>query len=153
MIRPLTKRLTELETLSRSELQARWQRAFGRPAPNRASHDLLQRALAYDLQQQAEGGLSKAALRRLTRLAGPSGNGSGPPRPAPPRPRPGTRFIREWRGEVHQVTVLDAGFGYRGENYASLSQIAREITGTRWSGPLFFGLRKAVRPEASTDGR
>ncbi len=112
--------------------------------------DLLQRALAYHIQERAEGGLSKAALKRLAHLGDPRGNVGRPPRPAPPRLRPGTRLVREWRGSVHQVTVGEDGFDYRGARYASLSRIAREITGTRWSGPLFFGLRKAAQQEAST---
>ncbi len=74
-------------------------------------------------------------------------------RSARPRLGLGTRLIREWRGEVHQVTVGEDGFDYRGMRYGSLSQIARQITGTRWSGPLFFGLRKAAQHEASTHDR
>ena len=106
------------------------------------------------VEERAEGGLSKAALKRLAHLADPKGNDGRPPRPARPRLGLGTRLIREWRGEVHQVTVGEDGFDYRGMRYGSLSQIAREITGTRWSGPLFFGLRKAGgRPEVSTDER
>ncbi len=146
----IAEQLAELETLARPELRARWDRALGQPAPKRVSRDLLLRALAHHLQEQAEGGLSKAALRRLAGLADPKIDG-GRTRPAAPRPRPGTRLVREWRGEVHRVDVIDGGFDYRGERYASLSRIAREITGTRWSGPLFFGLRKTIRQEASPD--
>ncbi len=146
----LADRLAELETSSTAELGTRWEQAFKRSVPKRASRDLLLRALAYHVQEWAEGGLSKAALRRLAGLADPKIDG-GRTRPAAPRPRPGTRLIREWRGEVHRVDVIDGGFDYHGERYASLSRIAREITGSRWSGPLFFGLRKTIRPEASPD--
>ncbi len=149
----LAKQLAELEPLGRLELQARWELAYRHPAPKRASRDLLLRAIAYHIQERAEGGLSKAALRRLVHLADPKGNGGRPPRPVPPRLRPGTRLVREWRGEVHQVIIGEDGFDYRGTRYASLSLIAREITGTRWSGPLFFGLRKAAQQEASTHDR
>ena len=91
---------------------------------------------------------------RLAHLADSKGNDGQPPRPAPLRLSPGTRLVREWRGAVHRVTVGEDGFDYRGTRYSSLSRIAREITGTRWSGPLFFGLRKAGgRVEASTDER
>jgi hypothetical protein len=147
------RQLVELESASTAELRVRWERAYRHPAPKRASRDLLLRALAYHNQERAEGGLSKAALKRLAHLADPKGNGGGPPRPAPRRLRPGTRLVREWRGAVHQVTVGEDGFDYRGARYASLSRIAREITGTRWSGPLFFGLRKAAKQEASSHDR
>ncbi len=114
----IAEQLAELETLARPELRARWDRAFGHLAPKWASRDLLLRALAYHLQEQAEGGLSKAALRRLAGLVDPTIDG-GRTRPAAPRPRPGTRLVREWRGEVHRVNVLDGGFDCRGERYAS----------------------------------
>ena len=105
---------------------------------------LLLLALAYRMQERAEGGLSKAALRRLNGHGGADGEETRRPRPRVPRLRPGTRLVREWHGEVHQVMVRDKGFEYRKEQYRSLSQIARTITGTRWSGPSFFGLRRAA---------
>ena len=147
MSRSVAERLAELEALGSVELRTRWREAFGRPAPKHTSRDLLLRALAYRVQEQAEGGLSKTALKRLAALADPQRNGGRSPRPAAARLKTGTRLVREWRGEIHQVTVLDNGFNYRGAQYGSLSQIARAITGTRWSGPLFFGLRKS-RPRS-----
>ncbi len=147
----LANRLVGLETSSTAELRDRWERAFNRTVPKRASRDLLLRALAYHIQVQAEGGLSKATRKRLARLADPKGYAG---RPASPRLKPGSRLIREWRGEVHRVTVLDDGFDWRGDRYASLSQIAREITGARWSGPLFFGRRNTGwRAKEATHGR
>jgi len=151
MTRAIAEKIAALQAMETPALRTGWEQAFKRHAPKRISRDLLLRALAYHVQEQTEGGLSKAALRRFAGLPKIKDNGSQPPRPAAPRPRPGTRLIREWRGEVHQVSVLDNGFDYREKRYASLSQIAREITGTRWSGPLFFGLRKASRPEESND--
>ncbi len=154
MSEALSRQLVELESASPTELRVRWERAHRHPAPKRASRDLLLRAVAYHIQEQAGGGLSKATVKRLAHLANPKSNDGRPPRPAPPRLRPGTRLVREWRGAVHQVTVGEDGFDYRGARYASLSRIAREITGTRWSGPLFFGLRKAGgRAEVPTDER
>ncbi len=154
MSEALARQLVELESASPADLRARWERAHKHSAPKWASRDLLLRAVACHIQERAEGGLSKAALKRLAHLADPKGNDGRPPRPAPPRLRPGTRLIREWGGGVHQVIVGEDGFEYRGARYASLSRIAREITGTRWSGPLFFGLRKAGgRAEVSTDER
>jgi hypothetical protein len=153
MTQTITEKIAALQALETPALRADWELAFKCHAPKRISRDLLLRALAYHVQEQAEGGLSKAALRRFAGLPKIKDNGSQPPRPAAPRPMPGTRLIREWRGEVHQVSVLVDGFGYQEKRYASLSQIAREITGTRWSGPLFFGLRKASWSEESNDER
>ncbi len=142
--------IAELETLNTAELQARWERACGRPAPKRASRDLLLRLVAYHLQEQTEGGLSKATRRRLAKLGGLNGQVSQTPAPPTPRLKPGCRLIREWHGVTHSVIVLDDGFDYRGTRYASLSQIARIITGARWSGPLFFGVRRAVTRKRRT---
>ncbi len=137
------EKIAALQTLDTSELRARWKHAFKHPAPKRASRDLLLRALVYRAQEQVEGGLRKAARKRLARPSDPNDNGDHLPKPRASRLKPGTRLVREWRGDVHQVTVTADGFEYRGDQYKSLSQIARTITGTRWSGPLFFGLRKA----------
>ncbi len=153
MTQTIAEKIAALQALKTPALRARWEQALKHPAPKGISRDLLLRALAYHVQEQAEGGLSKAAFRRLAERANPSGKGGRSPRPPAPRLRPGTRLIREWRGEVHRVAVLDDGFDYRGERYASLSRIARTITSMRWSGPLFFGLRKAARPEDSSDDR
>ena len=135
--------IAELLALDLPTLRAHWSKAFGRPAPKWMSRDLLLRALAYRIQEQTEGGLSKTALNRLRQFAGAKDKDTRMHRLHALRPKPGMRLVREWRGEVHQVTVLDSGFDYRGTHYASLSKIAREITGTRWSGPRFFGLHKA----------
>ncbi len=137
----MTDQIAELATLSTAELRARWERAGGRPAPERASRDLLLRLVSYHLQEQTEGGRRKATRRRLAKLGGLNGQVSQTPAPATSRLKPGCRLIREWHGVTHSVIVLDHGFDYRGTRYASLSQIARIITGARWSGPLFFGLR------------
>ncbi len=142
MANSLADRLAELETSSTAELRARWEQAIKRPTPKWASRDLLLRALAYHIQERSEGGLSKSTRRRLAKLAGLNGENREAMSLHKVRLKPGSRLIREWRGEVHRVTVLDDGFDWRGNRYASLSQIARAITGARWSGPLFFGLRK-----------
>ncbi len=138
----LARQLAELESANTAELRARWERAYQHSGPKRASRDLLLRLVAYHLQEQAEGGLSKATRRRLAKLAGLNGESRAPRSPPILRLKPGSRLIREWHGVTHSVTVLGDGFDWRGTRYASLSQIARAITGARWSGPLFFGLRK-----------
>ncbi len=154
MTKTLPERISELETLSTAELRARWEQAIRRPTPKWASRDLLLRTLAYHVQEQAEGGLKRATRRRLAKLAGLNGENREPISPPILQLKPGSRLIREWRGEVHRVTVLAKGFDWRGNRYASLSQIARAITGAHWSGPLFFGLRKTgSRAREATHGR
>ena len=105
--------------------------------------------LAYRLQERREGGLSKEALVQLRR-ARDAIKGGGRYKPSAAQPyKPGTRIIRRWGREVHEVTVLERGYDYRGQVYRSLSQIAREITGVRWNGPAFFGLRKGPSKKAA----
>lgn len=127
--------LAELERASRARLAKDWARYFGAMPPPRTSRALLLRAVAYKLQEGALGGLS-TRTRRL--LCGPD------PKPVRRRrgPRPGTVLVRQWHGVVHQVTILDGGVLYRDGRYRSLSEVARRITGTRWSGPRFFGLKE-----------
>ncbi len=149
----LARQLAALECASTADLRAQWARAHKHPAPKRASRDLLLRALAYHIQERVEGGLNKVTRRRLAKLAGLNGENREPISPPILQLKPGSRLIREWRGEVHRVTVLENGFDWRGTRYASLSQIARVITGARWSGPLFFGLRKTgSRAREATHG-
>ena len=137
----MTDRIADLAGESVPDLRTRWDVAFGHPAPRRTSRDLLLRALAYHIQATAHGGLRKATQKHLARLAaGDDLSRRVRKRPAV-RLKPGSRLIREWGGRVHQVTVLDRGFDYGGAHYRSLSHVARTITGTRWSGPAFFGLR------------
>ncbi len=142
MNKTIAEKIAALQALDTPALRARWDEVFGRPAPKHMSRDLLLRALTYHVQKQAEGGLSKATLRRLARLADSNDKRVQTATPQAPYLKPGTRLVREWRGEVHHVIVLDEGFDYHGTLYASLSGIARAITGARWSGPLFFGLRR-----------
>jgi hypothetical protein len=126
--------LTGLERASRHRLAEHWAEYFGAPPPPRTSRSLMIRAVAYKMQQRALGGLS-AATRRLL-----SGQG-----PAAVRRRrtlsPGTVLIREWHGIGHQVTILEKGVLYRGLRYRSMSEVARLVTGARWSGPRFFGVK------------
>ena len=144
--------VAELETLPKNALRERWVASFQADPPSRASRRFLVRSLAQRIQEKALGGLRPRTRKRLEELARDNGRDSGFA-PAPvPIVKPGTRLFREWKGEVHEVEVLERGFSWRGTRYDSLSRIAREITGTRWSGPVFFGLRKRQRREVS-DGR
>ena len=137
----ITSRLRSLPTLEKGELQSEWQRLFGRPAPAPLRKDLLIRVLAYRMQEVAYGGLKPATRKRLQQLAKTIAENPRAPISSAPSIKPGTRLVREWNGKPNVVTVLEEGFEYSGKRYGSLSEIARLITGTRWSGPLFFGLK------------
>lgn len=129
--------------LSRGELVAGWEKVHGQPPPKGISRRLLEYSAAYQIQVRALGGLKPAVRRRLRNLLTKTEAGTSLASPPPHKSRAlssGTRLVREWHGRTHSVNVRDAGFEYEGQVYASLSKIAREITGTRWSGPRFFGL-------------
>jgi hypothetical protein len=134
------QQLAELPHLDREALQRRWQELFGHPAPLRVRRDLLRRVIAYRIQEQAYGGLKPGTVRHLRRIAEGLKSGITPAMPSQ-SVRPGARLMREWNGETHVVDVTSDGFTWRGKVYRSLSVIAREITGARWSGPRFFGLK------------
>jgi hypothetical protein len=136
----ILKTICELQALDAPALRTRWNEAFGRPPPKRTSRQLLLRALAYHVQAQMLRGLQPATRRQLARAADEIGAGRTPSASLPVI-KPGTRLLREWHGVTHEVIMLEDGVQYRGETWASLSAVAREITGTRWSGPLFFGLK------------
>ena len=137
----MDEQLDALQHYSLAELKTRWQKAFGRAPPGRASRKFLIRNLAYHLQAQWYGKLPKATYRRLKQLYDAfCQDPDYRPRSSRPVIKPGTRLVREWQGVAHTVTVTKQGFEYRDTRYGSLSAIAREITGTRWSGPTFFGL-------------
>ncbi len=134
-----------LDALTRAGLGARFQELFGCPLPKSMSRALLRRIIAYRLQEIAAGGPNRALRQRLAKRARElQTTGTVTSTPAP-QIKPGTRFLREWQGETHTVTVTEGGFQYQDRTYRSLSVIAREITGTRWSGPAFFGLTDRKR--------
>lgn len=125
--------LREVPSMSRAELQDGWAKLTGRPVP-KLSIAMLRLALGYELQARAKGGLSRAARQQL--------DGSDNTRLRAMPLAPGLRLVREWQGKVHVVTVDDAGaIHWNGQRWKSLSEVARAITGTRWSGPAFFGLK------------
>ena len=133
--------LEELRELSREALRKRWEDFFETPCPLRMSRALMRRALAYRIQEQALGGLHRATRRRLDRATANLAAGRPLVTPAP-KIKPGTRLLREWQGVVHEVILLERGVEYRDQTWPSLSAVAREITGARWSGPRFFGDRR-----------
>jgi hypothetical protein len=142
-------RLAILPTLGLSDLRLEWRRLY-RADPPRLSRDIMMRAIAYRLQEIAHGGRSKATQRRLATLSGEFDASGAIAAPPSPRIKPGSRLVREWHGRTHTVSVTDDGFTFEGKPYRSLTQIARDITGARWSGPRFFGLTKTA--EAAMSG-
>jgi DUF2924 family protein len=127
--------LAALSDLDRGALVERWSEFYGHLAPRHAQVALLKGAIAWECQrilQPHTGGFMRT-LREVHRSGAAS---------AVKRLSPGTRLLREWQGETHQVSIVAAGFEYNGTIYKSLSAIARRITGTPWSGPQFFGLRR-----------
>lgn len=135
---------TAAALMSPDALRAAWRRTIGKPLPRHLPQALLVRILAYREQVNRHGDLSRHALAELKRAAVQverDGNDGGHPAPAPRILKPGTVLVREHDGVMHQVTVMADGFVWRGQTYASLSKVAFAITGTRWNGPRFFGLR------------
>lgn len=128
--------LDALESISRAELRAAWKREVRTTPPN-VSAGLLRLALAHHLQSKVMGGVTKTMERKLQEIADDR---------AAERVTAGTRFVREWRGKVHVVTVSDDGrYRWQERDWNSLSEIARTITGTQWSGPAFFGTKLQKR--------
>ena len=138
--------LARLPVLPLEDLRAEWRRLYGAQAPRRISRDLLIRAVAHRIQERAFGELRPELQRRLRQIARDVKE-RGEVAIAPlPRLKPGTRLLRDWRGRSHDVLVLDDGFSWQQGRYRSLSEIARAITGTRWSGPVFFGVKPKSPP-------
>ena len=130
----LEEEVQVLTCLDLEGLRAEWRRRYG-VTPTLRSHDFLRRNLAWRIQAAVLGGISPDLKEALLRKGKAS---AGPPL------RPGMRLAREWQGVRHEVEVLEDGLSYRGARFESLSSVARAITGVRWNGPRFFGLRQAV---------
>ena len=145
--------LSALNGASRAELVAAWRRLFGSPPPKQLGRGLLELGVAWKLQERALGGLSASAKRQLTELGRTMGERTELPPTRKVSLKPGVRLIREWDGKTHEVTVLETGFGWAGTAWTSLSAIARAMTGTRWSGPRFFGLARPTRSKGDVRGR
>jgi hypothetical protein len=133
--------LSRLPALDIGELRQQWRGLYKTQAPPNFSRELLVRAVAYRMQELARGGLRPEPRRQLLRIAQQFKQTGEATIRARPNLRPGTRLMREWQGRTYDVLVLDDGFSWQGTGYRSLSAIARKITGTAWSGPLFFGLK------------
>jgi Protein of unknown function (DUF2924) len=138
--------LTQLDSLARmskDDLSGLWRRLFQTAVPERLRRPLMVRILAYRIQERSFGGLSPRARQRLRQMARALEKDSEAQISSAPAFKPETRLIRQWQDETHVVTIKPKGYEYQGSLYRSLSEIARLITGTRWSGPLFFGLKSS----------
>ena len=141
--------LDRLPTTPIADLRKRYRKLFRAEPPKAFGPDLLKRSIAHRIQEKAYGGVPASTRRLLDKLvkaaiAKPNGRLE-----LPRRIKPGSELVRTWKGKTHRVTVMAEGFAYDGEKYTSLSEIATEITGTKWNGPRFFGLRT----KAGTDGK
>jgi Protein of unknown function (DUF2924) len=136
----LDAEIARLRDLNVNELRGRWQAAFGRPTPTQLPRHLVFRMVAYQLQAERFGDLDAESRRLLDQSDTQTAGRSAGSRPISEL-RPGTTLSREWNGQMQRVSVLSEGFAWNDKTYRSLSQVAFAITGTRWNGPRFFGLR------------
>ena len=150
----LGQRMQALGRMSPAELRSVWRDTFKQPAPD-ISPDLMGRAIAYRWQERRHGGLPPSVTRdiaRFTRVLVRTGTLEAV---GDINLKPGTRLVRDWNGRTLNVLVCDEGFELEGRQYSSLTQIAHDVTGARWSGPRFFGLKKRKAPptkRASANG-
>lgn len=136
--------LKGIEAMDLQALRDQWEELSGDEAPRAMSKELLRLAVAYKIQEQEFGGLSRRTSLRLRALS--NGNSVNISAVSSSQLKPGTKLLREWNGKVHEVSALEDGrYAYAGRVWKSLSEIARQITGVRWSGPRFFGTRERKR--------
>ena len=140
MVKNVAIPLKSLGAMTRLELLKVWAKLCGTPLKFYAQKKFLVRCVAYRLQETADGGLSPSQRKQLRKLADRLSAGDTLAVYAGTGIKPGTKLVREWHGENHEVIALVKVFVYRNKQYSSLSKIARIITGTHWSGPRFFGL-------------
>lgn len=145
----INTKLQELPRLPKPQLLALWQELFAKPARPKLRRNLMIPILAYRLQENAYGGLTPSTRKCLQKLSAELEQKQKTPPSLTPQLKPGTKLLRQFQGEMHEVLVADEGFEYRGKRYESLSEIARQITGTRWSGPLFFGLKQGQKARSA----
>lgn len=141
----LEEELAALPRVKIVQLRQRWRELFRREPPLPFGPDLLRRSIAQRIQEDACGGLDRATARLLNQLTAQAGKNNGKI-VVPRRIKAGAILIREWKGTTYRVIVANDGFSYQGRPYNNLSEIARLITGTRWNGPRFFGLRAGKKP-------
>jgi hypothetical protein len=138
----LEAQLERLPQMNREALRALWKELFGGLPNQKLRREILIPILAYRLQEGTLGGLTPAVAKRLRAIAEEISLGVRPAPSSAQSLKAGARIIREWQGKLYEVAAVEKGFEYNGRKFTSLSEIAREITGTRWSGPAFFRLKK-----------
>ena len=148
----LEAEIARLPDLGHDELRKRWKLLFGHAAPKSLRRKFIARAVAYQMQVAAYGGLSAATKRRLREIASAISNGDRTGVFSGVQIKPGTQLIRQWQNTTHTVMVLDEGFALDGRTYKSLSAIAKAITGTNWNGYAFFGIKRAARGNKAAAG-
>jgi hypothetical protein len=145
--------LDRLPTMRIVDLRTRYRELFRAEPPKAFGPDLLRRSIAHRIQERAYGGLSREhqhLLDQLVKTARAKPNGR---LELPRRIKPGSELVRTWNKQTYRVVVLENGFAHEGRTYKSLSEIASEITGTKWNGPRFFGLRRAAGETADGENR
>ncbi len=147
----LDHKIADLQKWDRVELIEEWQKLWKYKIPKSISRKILILSIGHKYREQVDGGLSKACQKELDRLVKLYRKNPNMSFKKSPRIKSGTRLIRVWEQETHEVLVVAGGYIYKEKTYKSLSMIARQITGTRWSGPLFFGL-KSKMPAKITAG-
>jgi len=145
----LSAEIAGLESLDLHQLRIRWKLLYEIEAPPHLSRDWLRRAVAYRMQENVLGGLKPATRRLLNRVSEDARTSKRSKVVTTRKVGPNTILIREWGGTRHEVTVVENGAMFRGKRYRSLSHVARVITGSQWSGPLFFGLRAPAKEVAN----
>ena len=138
----ISSQINTLRSLSRQRLLELWQKLYGKVPQPKIRRELMVPFLAYRMQEKQYGGLNASTRSELRRIARGLEKKPSVELRIRPRIKPGTRLCRRWRGKMHEIFVTESGYEYCGVGYRSLSEVAQKITGTRWSGPAFFGLKK-----------
>jgi Protein of unknown function (DUF2924) len=143
--------LDRLPTTPIADLRKRYRELFRTEPPKAFGPDLLRRSIAHRIQEKAYGGLSASTRRLLDQMVKSASAKPNGRLELPRRIKPGSELVRRWRGKTYRVMVMADGFAHDGKTFTSLSEITTDITGTKWNGPRFFGLRSASNREG-TDG-
>ena len=148
----IRKQLAKLPSFTREQLLELWQQLHRRAAPRGIRRELMVPFLAYKIQENAYGGLKPSTRTQLRRIAIDFEKSDASPEFKVQRKlKAGTRIIQEWHGQTHEVIVTESGYEYGGGGYRSLSEVARKITGARWSGPAFFRLNRDRTSRSESD--